>query len=172
MKWLLEQQPSIGTAVFIAPGARVMGAVSIGDYSSVFYNSVVRADINTITIGARSNIQDNCTLHVADDFPVEVGMGVTVGHQVVLHGCRIEDNVTIGMGAVLMNGSHIARDSIVAAGALVTPGKSFPPGSLIMGQPAKSVRQLSDEEIAANLAMAQKYITVQQRHREFLHSGG
>lgn len=158
------QQPCCGSRVFIAPGVQMIGRVRLGDDASVFFNSVLRGDINSITIGARTNIQDNCTLHVSDVFGVEVGSGVTVGHNAVLHGCAIGDNVLVGMSSTVMDGARIGDDSIVAAGSLIPPGKEFPAGVLLRGSPARVVRSLTGEEIAANRAMAAKYVRVKDSY--------
>lgn len=160
--------PILGTNVYIAEGVHLIGAVVVGDESSVFFNSVLRADINGITIGERTNIQDNCTLHVASDKPVVVGSDVTVGHNVVLHACEIGDNVTVGMSSTIMNGAVIGRNSIVAAGSLVTPNKVFPEGVLIMGNPAKVKRELTAEETIANHKMALKYMGVKDKYLDLL----
>ena len=152
-----NNRPEIGENVFIAQGVRLIGEVVIGNDSSVFFNSVLRADINSITIGERTNIQDNCTVHVASDKPVLVGNDVTVGHNVVIHACRIGDNVTIGMSSTIMNGAVVGKNSIVAAGSLVTRNKVFPDGVLILGNPARMIRELTEDEIAGNQKMAIKY---------------
>ena len=150
--------------VFIARGAFVFGQVQIGTDSSVFYNSVVRGDVNSITIGADTNIQDNCTLHVSDTDCLVVGNGVTVGHNAVVHACHVEDNVLIGIGAIVLDGAIIAKDSIVAAGSLVPPGKTYPPGSMIMGSPAKVTRKLTTEEKENIKKTAQGYITLKNKY--------
>lgn len=159
-----KKLPVIGENVFIAEGVRLIGGVVIGKDSSVFYNSVLRADINGITIGERTNIQDNCTFHVASDKPVIVGNDVTVGHNVVIHACEIGDNVTIGMSATIMNGAVVGKNSIVAAGSLITRNKVFPEGVLILGNPAKVVRELTEDEIQANHKMAIKYMGVKNKY--------
>lgn len=153
-------EPIVGERVLVAPGAQIIGQVELGDDSAVFHNAVLRADINFIKIGARSNIQDNSTLHVSDDHGVTVGAGVVVGHNVILHACTIGDNCTIGMGAIVIDGAEIGENSIVGAGSLVTKGKKFPPRSLVLGNPAKWVRELTDEEIEATRKMAEKYVQV------------
>lgn len=163
--------PSLGEGVFVAPGARVIGAVRIGQDSSVFYNSVVRGDVNEITIGSRTNIQDNCTLHVTSRHRLTVGDGVTVGHNVVLHGCTVGNNVLVGMGAVVLDGVVIENDSIVAAGSLVPPGKHYPAGSLIMGSPATAVRLVRQEEKEQNRAAAAHYLITKENHLAELFSG-
>ena len=152
------KEPSLGEGVFIAPGAVVTGEVEIGRDSSVFYYTVIRGDINSIAIGSETNIQDNSTLHVSRAHNLEVGNGVTVGHNAVVHGCRVEDNVLIGIGAIVLDGAVIRRDSIVAAGSLVPPGKEYPPGSMIMGSPAKVTRTLTSEDKALIARTAKGYI--------------
>jgi gamma-carbonic anhydrase len=159
-----KKRPKIGDNVFIAQGARLIGEVYIGDDSSIFFNSVLRGDINSITIGERTNIQDNCTIHVASDKPVIVGDDVTVGHNVVIHACEIGDNVTIGMSTTIMNGAVVGNNSVVAAGSLITRNKIFPAGVLILGNPAKMVRALTEDEIAGNRNMAIKYKGVKDRY--------
>ena len=139
--------PQVGERVFLAEGACLVGDVSVDDDSSVFYNAVIRADLAEIKIGKRTNIQDNVCIHVSTGVGVNIGDEVTVGHGAVLHGCTIEDNVLIGMGAILMDGSHIKKNCIIGAGALVTHGKEFPEGSLVMGAPAHVVRTLTTDEL-------------------------
>ena len=140
--------PKIDDDAFVAPTAVVVGAVTMGAESSIWYGAVARADHETIEIGERSNVQDGCTLHSDPGSPLIIGRGVTVGHNVVLHGARIDDDVLVGMGSVVMNGAHIGSGSIVAAGAVVTQGKSFPPRSVIAGIPAKIVREATDDDLA------------------------
>ena len=136
--------PSIDADAFVAPTAVVVGAVTLGPRASIWYGAVARADAEVIEIGEDTNVQDGCTLHSDPGFPLLVGRGVTVGHRVVLHGARVDDDVLVGMGSVVMNGAHIGSDSIIAAGAVVTQGKEFPPGSVIAGVPARVVRQAND----------------------------
>jgi carbonic anhydrase/acetyltransferase-like protein (isoleucine patch superfamily) len=133
----------IHQSVIIFPGARVVGDVKIGEKSSVWYNAVVRGDMGSVTIGKYSNIQDNCVVHS----PTVIGDYVTVGHAAVVHACEIMDNCLIGMNSTVLDEAKINKNSIVAAGAVVTHGKDFPSGSLIMGIPAKVVRKLSKDEI-------------------------
>jgi len=153
-----DNEPSLAEGVFVAPGARVIGRVAIGTDSSIFYNSVVRGDVNTITLGSRTNIQDNCTLHVTGKHPLRIGSDVVVGHNAIVHGCTVGDRVLIGMGAIVLDGAVIEPDSIVAAGSLVAPGKTFASGSMVMGSPARAVRDLSSEEIASIKRVAAKYV--------------
>ena len=139
--------PKIDDDAFVAPAAVVVGAVTMGPRSSIWYGAVARADAEMIEIGEGSNIQDGCTLHSDTGFPLVVGRHVTVGHRVVLHGARIDDEVLVGMGSVVMNGAHIGSGSIVAAGAVVTPGTEVPPGSVVGGVPAKVLRQATDDDM-------------------------
>ena len=134
--------PQLHETVYIAHGAWVIGRVAMGEDSSVFYNTVIRGDVSTITIGERTNIQDNSTLHVNKKDPLTIGSDVTVGHNGIVHGCTVKDRVMIGMGAIILDRAVIESDCFVAAGSLVAPGKTFPPGSMIMGSPAKAVRLL------------------------------
>lgn len=139
--------PRLGERVFVADGAFLVGDVELGDDSSVFYGAVLRGDLAPIRIGMRTNIQDNVTVHVSTDVPTVIGNEVTVGHNAVLHACTIDDNVLIGMGAIVMDGAHIKKNCIVGAGAVVTQGKEFPENSLVLGSPAHVVRELTVEEI-------------------------
>jgi carbonic anhydrase/acetyltransferase-like protein (isoleucine patch superfamily) len=154
----LRAKPSLGRRVYITRGAVVLGAVTLGDYSSVWYNAVIRGDINRIVIGRRTNIQDNAVLHVADDFPCQIGDRVTVGHSAVIHACTVGDEVLVGMGAVILDGAVIGSQSIIGAKALVTQGARIPAGSLVLGAPAKVVRQLTRKERAGLKAWAEKYV--------------
>ncbi|MDY8110443.1 gamma carbonic anhydrase family protein [Fulvimarina sp. 2208YS6-2-32] len=129
-------------APFVAPGARIIGRVRLGSNVGVWFNAVIRGDNEWMTIGDDTNIQDNCTLHSDQGFPLTIGKGCTIGHNAIVHGCTLGDNVLIGMGATILNGAVIGDNSIVGANALVTEGKVFPPNSLIVGAPAKAVREL------------------------------
>ncbi|PRY41214.1 carbonic anhydrase/acetyltransferase-like protein (isoleucine patch superfamily) [Geodermatophilus tzadiensis] len=139
--------PAIDPEAFVAPTAVVVGAVTMGPRSSIWYGAVARADAEVIEIGEGSNVQDGSTLHSDPGFPLVVGRGVTVGHRVVLHGARVDDDVLVGMGSVVMNGAHIGSGSIVAAGAVVTQGTQVPPGSLVAGVPAKVVRPATEDDL-------------------------
>lgn len=142
----------------VAKGAIVLGDVTMESDSSVWYNAVVRGDINSIRIGEGSNVQDNAVLHVDREFPLTIGRQVTVGHGAVLHGCTIEDQALIGMGAIILNGAVVGKGSIVAAGALVTQNMLIPAGSLVMGSPAKIRREVTAEELQASIQNAENYI--------------
>lgn len=151
-------KPRIHEQAVVARGAVVLGDVTVGADSSIWYNAVVRGDVQSITIGAGTNIQDNAVLHVDADSPLNIGDRVTVGHGAILHGCTVEDGALIGMGAIVMNGARIGKNSIVAAGALVTQHTVIPEGSLVMGNPAKIRRSVTEEEIESSLRNAENYI--------------
>ncbi len=142
-----EKNPDTDKAVFIAESADIIGDVTLGKNSNIWFNSTLRGDIAPVIVGENSNIQDNSILHVNHETPCIVGDNVTVGHGVILHGTRIGNGCLIGMGAILLNDSEIGEESVVGAGALVTEGKKFPPRSLIIGSPARRVREITDEEI-------------------------
>lgn len=144
-------------APWIAPSAAIIGEVSLGAGASVWFGAVIRADNTTITIGAGSNVQDGAILHSDPGFPLTVGEDVTIGHRAMLHGCTIGDRVLIGVGAIVLNRACIDSDSIVGAGALVPEGKTFPPGSLIVGMPAQVKRALTPAEIEGLRANAEDY---------------
>ena len=154
----LLKKPALGKGVYIARGAVVLGDVTLGHHSSVWCNAVLRGDLNRIVVGHHTNIQDNAVLHVSDDFACEVGNYVTVGHSAVVHACQVGDEVLIGMGAVLLDGAVIGRQSLVGANALVTQGMKIPPGSMVLGAPAKVVRQLTPQERATLKYWARKYV--------------
>jgi carbonic anhydrase/acetyltransferase-like protein (isoleucine patch superfamily) len=155
---------SSGDSVFIADTATVIGDVSLGDHSSVFFGSVLRADINTITVGERSNIQDLCCLHVGDEYPCIVGNDVVVGHNVVLHGCTVEDAVLVGIGAIVLNGAKIGYGSIIGAGTLITRGTVVPPYSLVLGSPGKVVKAITEDEVKNTISMAEKYCRIKDKY--------
>ncbi len=158
--------PEVAQDVFIAPGAHVLGRVRLARGSSVWYNAVLRGDVDSIEIGEQSNIQDGCVIHVDAGFPCRVGKRVTIGHNAILHGCTVEDGAMVGMGATLLNGSRVGRGAIVAAGALVPEGAEIPDGMLAMGVPARAVRPLRDGEGARIAAGADHYAELAGHHRE------
>lgn len=150
--------PSIDNTVFEAQGSVVTGDVTIGPESSVWYNAVIRGDEDEISIGSKTNIQDNATVHMEVGHPVKIGSHVTIGHNAVVHGCTIGDNTLIGMGAVILDDAIIGKNCIIGAGALVTRRTEIPSGSLAFGSPAKVVRRLSQDEIDANFQNAELYV--------------
>ncbi|KNB53842.1 gamma carbonic anhydrase family protein [Streptomyces caatingaensis] len=160
------KEPRIDPGAFTAPTSVVLGDVTLAAGSSVWYHAVLRGDGGPITLGAGSNVQDNCTVHVDPGFPVTVGERVTVGHNAVLHGCTVEDDVLVGMGATVLNGARIGAGSLVAAQALVPEGMDVPPGSLVAGVPAKVRRELTAEERERIRANAAVYEELAKTHRE------
>ncbi len=160
-----EFSPTIHPSAFIASSADVIGRVTIHENASAWYNSTLRGDINEIVIGPRSNVQDNAVIHLSDDYGCYLGELVTVGHSAILHACTVKDEALIGMGAIVLDGAIIGERSIVGAGALVTGGMEIPPGSLVLGSPAKVVRTLSLEEQSKTKDWALKYVV---QSRKFL----
>ena len=154
----LRRQPTLGQGVYLARSAVVLGDVTLGDFSSVWYNAVLRGDINRIVVGHHTNIQDNAVLHLADDFACVVGNWVTVGHSAIVHACTVGDECLIGMGATILDGAEIGAQSIVGANALVTQNAKIPAGSMVLGSPAKVVRALTEKERAGLKWWAQKYV--------------
>lgn len=154
----LRQRPKLGNCVYIAKGASVLGNVKLGDHSSVWFGAVLRGDINRIVVGHHSNVQDNAVLHLADDYPCLLGNYVTVGHSAIVHACKIGDEVLIGMGAVVLDGAVVGKQSLIGAKALVKQGMKIPPGSLVLGAPAKVVRKLTTKERAGLKHWATKYV--------------
>lgn len=155
----------IHPTAFIAPGAQVLGDVSLGENASIWYNSVARGDMAPITIGANTNIQDLSMVHVDAGVPCTIGARVGVGHRVILHGCTVEDDCLIGMGAILLNGVHVGRGSVIAAGALLTEGTKVPPGSLVVGLPGKVVRPV-DADLTERIKRTwEHYVAEAKRHR-------
>ena len=151
-------QPTIDPEAFIAEGAVVRGDVRIERNASIWYNAVLRGDVDSIAVGEGSNIQDGCVVHVDRGCPVRIGRNVTVGHGAIVHGCTIGDGTLIGMGAIILNGAVIGEGCIVGAGALVTQGKHIPAGTLVVGSPARTARAVTPEEREHNLANAQLYV--------------
>ena len=154
----LRKKPKLGRGVYLAKTAVVIGDVTLGAHSSVWYGAVLRGDINRIVVGHHANIQDNAVLHLADDFACIVGNWVTVGHGAIVHACKVGDKVLVGMGAVILDGAVIGKQSIIGAKALVTQGMKIPPGSLVLGAPAKVVRQLTKKERAGLKWWAEHYV--------------
>ncbi len=158
--------PHIADDVFVAPGAQLIGRVTIGAGSSIWFNCVLRGDVGAIAVGARSNIQDGSIVHVTGGrFDTHIGDDVLIGHGCIIHGCRIESGAFIGMGAIVLDGAVVEGGGMLAAGALLTPGKRVPAGELWAGRPAKYLRALSSEEMAANRAGAAGYARLAQLYR-------
>ncbi|QDL38214.1 gamma carbonic anhydrase family protein [Rhodoferax sediminis] len=164
--------PRLADSAWVADSAQVMGNVELAQDTSVWFGVVIRGDTETIRIGRGSNIQDLSVLHADIGMPLTVGENVTVGHKVMLHGCTIGDESLIGIGAVVLNGAKIGKHCLVGAGALVTEGKEFPDGSMIIGSPAKAVRQLTPEQIAGLKMSAQHYVDNARRFRAGLKKIG
>ena len=169
---LNDTVPQLHETAWVADSATVIGNVRLDEGASVWYGAVVRGDNELITVGRGSNVQDGSVLHTDHGFPLTLGEGVTVGHQVTLHGCSIGDGSLVGIQAVVLNGARIGRNCLVGAGALVTEGKEFPDNSLIMGSPAKVVRELTPEQTQRLRQSAQNYIANAARHRDGLRRVG
>ncbi|MFO8042697.1 MAG: gamma carbonic anhydrase family protein [Alkalispirochaeta sp.] len=167
-----EVLPRIADHVFIAPGAVVMGDVELGAEVGIWYNTVVRGDVNTITIGERSNVQDGCVLHTGygEEHALHIGRDVTIGHNACVHGCTVEDECLIGIGANVLNGALIRTRSYVAAGALVPPGMEVPSGVLVAGVPAKIIRDLKQSELDDLIPSAERYRKYATEHQKALRS--
>lgn len=158
--------PQVHEQAWVAPGAVLAGEVSVGAETGIWYTCVVRADLAPITLGARTNVQDGSVLHADPGFPTTIGDGVTIGHRAVVHGCTVEDDVLIGMGAVLMNGVHVGAGSLIAAGAVLTQGTVVPPGSLVAGVPGKVRRELGEAERDSIPLSAAAYVHLMGLHRD------
>ena len=168
-----SDRPHVPASAWIAPGAQVAGRVFLGEEVGIWFNALARGDVDEIRIGRESNIQDGCILHVDSGDPLRIGERVTVGHRAILHGCSVEDDVLIGMGAIVLNRARVGRGSIVAAGALVLEGQIIPPFSLVAGLPALVKRSLPEDETLSRLrASAAHYVELQRRYRAELKEGG
>jgi carbonic anhydrase/acetyltransferase-like protein (isoleucine patch superfamily) len=157
---------SVDPTAWVAANATLVGVVTVGRESSIWYGAVLRGDGEAIHLGPRSNLQDGCVVHTDPGFPVRVGAGVSVGHRAILHGCVIEDDVLVGMGAIIMNGVVIGAGSVIGAGALLPEGLVVPPRSLVLGMPAKVRRETTDEEVAGNRNNAATYVARATVHRK------
>jgi carbonic anhydrase/acetyltransferase-like protein (isoleucine patch superfamily) len=162
----LGRQPEVHSTAFVAQGAVVIGDVTLAEETSVWYQAVLRGDINRIVIGPHSNVQDGAVIHLERDRGVVLGEWVTVGHKAVVHACTVDNEVLVGIGSIILDGAEIGARSIVGAGAVVTGGKKIPPGSLVLGTPARIVRQLSLEEQAAIRGWAERYVTLSRVYLE------
>ena len=160
-----QRHPKAAETAFIAPGAVLIGHVTISAEASIWYGAVLRADRDTILVGERSNVQDGCVLHADPGVPLSVGSDVTIGHNATLHGCTVEDLVLIGMGAIVLNGARVGRHAIIAAGTVLAEGQQVPEGVLVAGVPGKVRRDLSQEERAAIERNAATYVGLSRLHR-------
>lgn len=163
-----ERVPALAEDAWVAENATVVGDVVLAERTNIWFNAVLRGDIERITIGAGSNIQDGSVLHTDEGYPLVLGRDVTVGHKVMMHGCTIGDRALIGINAVVLNGAVIGEESIIGANALITEGKAIPPRSLVMGQPGRVVREISDDEAALLAGAAAHYVENARRYREQL----
>ncbi|WP_297772045.1 gamma carbonic anhydrase family protein [uncultured Roseovarius sp.] len=161
--------PQIAGDTWIAPDANLIGKVVIEDLASVWFGCTLRGDNEEIRVGAGSNVQENCVMHTDMGYPLVIGPGCTIGHKAMLHGCILEENVLIGMGATVLNGARIGRNSLIGAGALITEGKEIPEGSLVMGAPGKVIRSLDETAIETLRATALHYQQNMRRYRTGLH---
>ena len=161
------QVPASGD-YYIAPGAQVIGDVRLSEGTGIWFNAVLRADNEPITIGEGTNVQDGCVFHVDPGFPLILGANVTVGHKALLHGCEIGDGTLVGMGAVVLNGARVGKNCLIGANALITEGKEIPDRSLVMGQPGKVIRTMDDDAVAGVLRAAQVYRARQAQYRNGL----
>ena len=160
MKYKLQEKVSNvdESASWVAPSADLIGEVTIGKNSSIWWQAVLRADNEPITIGTRTNIQDGCVLHTDPGFPISIGNDVSVGHLCMLHGCTIDDGTLIGIGSIILNGAKIGKNVLIGANSLITEGKHIPPYTLVMGSPGKVIRQLSEKQISTLISNAAGYV--------------
>jgi len=159
-------KPHIHNSCFIAENTTIIGRVTIKRNASIWYGTVIRGDDNYISIGENTNVQDNCTIHIAEDYPTIIGDNVTIGHGAIVHGCKVGNNVLIGMGAIILDGAEIEDNVLIAAGSLVSPGKKMPSNTLVMGSPAKVVRELTKEEIVNIKNSADYYVKLAEEHKK------
>ncbi|MGI9316256.1 MAG: gamma carbonic anhydrase family protein [bacterium] len=160
-----DRVPEIADSSFVAPGARIIGSVLLKPFSSVWFNAVIRGDNDLISIGERSNIQDNSVLHTDPGIPLTIGDNVTVGHSVMLHGCSIGDHCLVGIGSTVLNKAKIGKSCIVGANTLITEGKEFPDRSMIVGSPGRMIRQLREDEIDLLAQIADIYVSKTSRYQ-------
>ena len=166
---IANQQPAVHASAWVAPSADLIGDVQLGEAASVWFGAVIRADNTPIVVGARTNIQEGAMLHSDPGAPLTIGEGCTIGHHAILHGCTLGANTLVGMGATILNRAVIGENCLVGAGALVTEGKAFPPGSLIVGSPARAVRQLDEATIASLKLSAAHYAARAADYARDLH---
>lgn len=167
----LEHYPTLGERVYAAPGAKVIGRAELAAHVNIWFNSVVRADVNVIKIGKNTNIQDLCMLHVTEENSLTIGENTSLGHSVILHGCKIGNGCLIGMGAIILDGAEVGDHCLVAAGSLISPGKKFPPGSMIKGRPAVVERTLTPEEINKISNHYKSYVNYKEQYLKMDENG-
>lgn len=165
IKAFKSHMPQIQPNTFIAKSADIIGEVIVEESANIWYNTVVRGDVEPIFIGNHTNVQDQVVIHTSHGFPVSIGPHVTIGHGAIVHGCTVEDHVLIGMGAIVLDGAYIEKNCIIGAGALIPPNKRIPSNSLVVGSPGKIVRTLSDEEIEQIEQSAIEYVELSQHHK-------
>ncbi|MEG2017162.1 MAG: gamma carbonic anhydrase family protein [Clostridium sp.] len=166
IKTIMGKTPVIHESCFIAENAAILGNVVIGEKSNIWYSAVIRSEGELTTIGKNTNIQENSTVHIDHDFPTTIGDDVTIGHNCIIHGCTVRNNVLVGMGSTILNGAEIGENTIIGAGSLVTQNKKIPSGVLCIGSPAKVVRELTEEEIESIRESAKGYIKLSEMHKE------
>lgn len=160
-----EHEPKISPSAYISKGVVITGDVTIGDETSIWYNTVIRGDVSPTIIGKRVNIQDNCTLHQSPNLPLILEDNVSVGHNAILHSCHIKQGALIGMGAIILDGAEIGEEAMVGAGALVPPGKKIPPRTLVIGSPAKVLRELTDSDLSELKRICKTYVEKGQYYK-------
>lgn len=161
-----EVKPKINENTYISESVDIIGKVEIEDNVNIWFGTRLRADMNKIVVGANTNIQENSVVHVDTNSPCIIGKNVTIGHGAIIHGCSISDNVLVGMGSIILNNAKIGKNTIIGAGSLVTQGKSFPDGVLVLGNPAKVVRELTDDEIKNIKKSADNYVNLSKRYKK------
>ena len=162
----MVEKTKLPLAAFVAENSTVRGNITAGKGSSIYFGAVLRSEVETLTIGENTNIQDNCVLHTDAGYPLTIGDGCTIGHAAILHGCTIGDNTLIGMGAIVLNGAKIGKNCIIGAGALIPQGMEIPDGSMAFGSPARIRRPVTEEEVASNRAAAAFYCTEAAEYAE------
>ncbi|MCM2349857.1 MAG: gamma carbonic anhydrase family protein [Bacteriovoracaceae bacterium] len=167
----LDYAPTLGKRIYAAPGSKIIGRAELGDHVNIWYNAVIRADVNFVKIGKNSNIQDLCMLHVTEVNSLTIGENTSLGHSVILHGCKIGSGCLIGMGAIILDGAEVGDNCLVAAGSLISPGKKFPSGSMIKGRPAVVERPLSEQEIERVSNHYKSYVNYKEQYLEMGDNG-
>jgi carbonic anhydrase/acetyltransferase-like protein (isoleucine patch superfamily) len=164
----LDKKPNVHESVFVAPGAYLIGEVNIGKESTVWFNAVLRGDEGSISIGERTSIQDNVTCHLYEGFPLHIGDEVTVGHNAILHGCKIGNRCIVGMGSTILDGADIGEECIIGANTLISSGKTIPPRSLVVGSPGKVVRELSERDLELIQLSIDTYVQKGKEYKQYL----